>query len=125
MKILLVEDNPVNIKLALILLKKLNHSVSVAKNGQKAVDLFVNNYDENPFDFVLMDIHMPVMNGFEASRGMRDFEKDKPSKTPIIGMTATLDKDHFEKCSESGMDQILTKPINLEKLEKILSPDAL
>ena len=122
MKILLVEDSPVNIRLALILLKKLNHNVVVAKNGEKGVQLFIENHERSPVQCVLMDIHMPIMDGREAARKIRQFENGTQNKTPIVAMTATIDPADEKKnnCTGGEWDYILKKPISLESLNDLL-----
>lgn len=119
MKILLVEDNLLNQRIVLFSLKKFNHEVTIANNGQEAVDKF----KENKFDVILMDIMMPVMDGLEATVKIREIEEiHKPEKrTPIIALTAnTMDNDRT-KCLSYGMDEFISKPFEIEKLKLIFS----
>ncbi len=114
--VLLVEDNPVNQKLAIALLKRLGHRVDLACNGREAVDASA----KRRYDVVLMDCQMPEMDGFEATRQIRAAEP-KGQRTPIIAMTANaLDGDR-ERCMECGMDDYVTKPIRQAKLSDAIA----
>ncbi|MDC0344700.1 response regulator [Alphaproteobacteria bacterium] len=118
MTILLVEDNLVNLKVAQIMLEKLGCHVTIAQNGQEAVDIFT----ENKFDLVFMDCQMPVMDGFDATKKIRHLEKKKKrKKTPIIAFTANTMQGDKEKCLAAGMDEHLPKPIKPGMLEDILT----
>ncbi|MDP4183907.1 MAG: response regulator [Bacteroidota bacterium] len=118
MKVLLVEDNILNQKVAMFSLNKLNLDVDIANNGLEAVDKFkVNSYD-----LVIMDIMMPLMDGLEATVEIRKFEKNenRVDLVPIIALTAnTLDNDR-EKCIEHGMNEYMEKPFNITKFQMIL-----
>ncbi len=117
--LLLVEDNPVNQKLATVMLTKAGYRVNVASNGQEAVDIFTAA-PEN-FDLIFMDIQMPEMDGIEATRQIR---RRGFTRIPIVAMTAHAMKGDREKCLEAGMDDYITKPIRrdllFETLEKWL-----
>jgi len=104
-RILLAEDNPVNRKLATMMLEKGGYSVETAENGMQAVSLF---FERPGFDLIFMDVQMPEMDGMEATRMIRSKEK---GHVPIVAMTAHAMKGDREKCVESGMDDYLTKPI--------------
>ena len=110
--ILLVEDNLVNQKVAGKMLERSGHRVTIANNGQEAVDVFA----QQPFDLVLMDIQMPVMDGFEATQAIRDLEKASGRHTPIIALTAHAISGYREKCLELGLDDYLSKPIKIADL---------
>ncbi|MEZ9566081.1 response regulator [Vibrio artabrorum] len=113
-KILLVEDNRVNQKVASIMLKKAGYAFEIADNGQIAVDMYLN---DSSFDIILMDCMMPVMDGFTATREIRKHEKNQGlSKTPIIALTASVIDDDIQKCFDSGMDGYVAKPVSKEKL---------
>lgn len=117
MHALLAEDNPINQKLAVRLLQKMGHNVTVAKNGREALNAFV----KDQFDVILMDIQMPEMDGFEATAAIRAREKTHNGKpVPILAMTAHAMAGDRERCLEAGMDGYLSKPIKLEELVKTL-----
>jgi signal transduction histidine kinase/CheY-like chemotaxis protein len=109
--ILLVEDNPVNQRLALALLKRRGYTVQLAENGQLAIDALRNGR----FDAVLMDMQMPVMDGLEATRRIRAHEAGA-SRVPIIAMTANAMTGDRERCVDAGMDDYIAKPINANEL---------
>ncbi len=120
-KVLVVEDNPVNQIVAQSILEDLGLSVSIAENGERALEILCNAQ----FDIVLMDCQMPVMDGFEATRRLRAREAAGGRRTPILALTAqALDGDE-EACRRAGMDDYLTKPIErrllIAKLERLLS----
>lgn len=107
--ILLAEDNPVNQRLAQKILEKYNHVVTVANNGQEAVD----RVKESRYDVVLMDVQMPIMGGFEATGEIREWERENGLvRTPIIALTAHAMLGDREKCIQAQMDEYLSKPLN-------------
>ncbi|HYM07335.1 MAG TPA: ATP-binding protein [Terriglobales bacterium] len=110
--ILLVEDNVVNQKLAVNLLAKQGHRVTVAKNGHEALAAS----DQHRFDIVLMDVQMPEMDGFEATRAIRAREQGTAGHLPIIAITAHAMKGDCDRCLEAGMDGYISKPINTSAL---------
>ncbi len=113
-KILLVEDNRVNQKVASVMLKKAGYTFEIADNGQIAVDMYQK---DNSFDIILMDCMMPVMDGFTATKNIREHEeKLNLCKTPIIALTASVIDDDIQKCFDSGMDGYVAKPVRKEKL---------
>ncbi|EKM31371.1 histidine kinase-, DNA gyrase B-, and HSP90-like ATPase family protein, partial [Vibrio harveyi] len=113
-RILLVEDNTVNQKVASLLLSKAGYQFEIAENGQIAVDMF---QQDNGFDIILMDCMMPVMDGFEATKEIRAYEKNSGlPKTPIIALTASVVDDDIQRCYDSGMDAYVPKPVRKEKL---------
>ena len=116
-KVLLVEDNPVNQMVASKMLDTLGLTVVLAANGQEAVDLL----KEEEFNAVLIDCQMPVMDGFEATRCLREFESNvaKPP-VPVIAMTANVMQGDKELCLEAGMDDYLGKPVKLDQLSEKL-----
>ena len=113
---MLAEDNLINQKLAIALLEKEGHEVTVASDGQQAVDLFL----ANPFDIVLMDVQMPVMDGFEATQKIRDFERANGTHAPIIALTAHAGAVDRERCLAAGMDEYISKPIRIGKLRNAI-----
>ncbi len=116
LRILVVEDNQINQKVAARMLERLGYRCDIAGNGQEALDAL----DRRSYDVILMDCQMPVMDGFEATRSIRDRERDREQHTPIIATTAhTLDGDR-ERCVEAGMDGYISKPIDIEELADTL-----
>ncbi|WP_170292024.1 hybrid sensor histidine kinase/response regulator [Heliobacterium mobile] len=116
-EILLVEDNPINQELLLLQLRKLGaQRVQLAINGQEAAYMAA----EQPFDLILMDCQMPIMDGFESARQIRAQEADEGRCTPIVAMTANVLQEDREKCLAAGMDDFIIKPIDIEILKKIL-----
>ncbi len=115
--ILLVEDNPVNQKVALMLLQRRGYQTQLAENGRAAVEAFAHAR----FAAILMDMQMPVMDGIEATREIRRLEglMQRPA-TPIIAMTANAMEGDRERCLEAGMDDYLSKPIRAEQLQALL-----
>jgi two-component system, NarL family, sensor histidine kinase EvgS len=109
-RILVVEDNEVNLSMLLDMLYIHNHQVIVARNGQEAIDLAVANDPE----LILMDIRMPVMDGLEATRRLRNMKEF--SKLPIIALTASVGDESREKCLEAGCSEHLAKPIESKEL---------
>lgn len=109
--ILLVEDNPVNQKMTKLMLSKAGYTVTLAANGREAVDRYIESAGE--FDLIFMDINMPKMDGFEATRHIRAHEADTgiSPRIPILALTANVLDDFKHKCDEAGMDDFLTKPI--------------
>ena len=112
LRILLAEDNVVNQKLATKLLEKMGHSVSVAEDGKKALEAM----EQGVFDLVMMDVQMPVLDGFDATRIIREKEEGTGTHITIVAMTAHAMKGDREKCLEVGMDGYVSKPINMQEL---------
>ena len=124
-KILLCEDNPINIKVVMATLNKMGHKIDVATNGQEGIDKIFDGSNQKKYDIILMDCMMPVMDGFMASKYIRKEEKiQKMPHTPIIALTANISEDDKDKCYEYGMDYFLSKPIKkeliVEAMEKCL-----
>ncbi len=115
-RVLLAEDNLVNQKVAVHMLKKLNCIIDVADDGKKVVDLALNSV----YDIILMDCQMPVMNGYEATQAIRTSEKETDKHTPIIALTAdAMDMDR-KKCLEAGMDDHISKPMVRDALRIVI-----
>ena len=112
MEILLAEDNAVNQKLAVRLLEKRGHAVTVAANGREAVEAL----ERRQFDVVLMDVQMPELDGFEATALIRQKEVANGGHMPIIAMTAHALKEDRDRCLAAGMDGYVSKPLQLERL---------
>jgi two-component system, sensor histidine kinase and response regulator len=116
LRVLVVEDNPVNRKLVLALLKRWNYRAFTAENGVDALE----QIKRNPVDVVLMDIQMPEMDGFETTAAIRREELTGGSHLPIIGLTAHAMEGDRERCLNAGMDEYLSKPIRPEALKAML-----
>ena len=116
LNILLAEDNPINQKVAVRILEKMGHSVVVASNGREVLQA----WDPEAFQLILMDVQMPEMDGFEATRSIRDREQALGVHIPIVAMTAHALKDDRERCLEAGMDDYISKPINTRELSLLL-----
>lgn len=114
--ILLAEDNPVNQQVAVRLLEKAGHRVTIAEDGRQACTLAV----AGSFDVILMDVQMPEMDGFEATEAIRTAEAITGKHTPIIAMTAHAMKGDRERCLGAGMDDYLSKPIHSADLKRVL-----
>lgn len=117
LRILLAEDNPVNQRVAIRLLEKDGHHVTVANHGGEAVAAM----ERDSFDLVLMDVQMPEMDGFAAARLIREREAGKGRRIPIVAMTAHAMKGDRERCLAAGMDDYLSKPIQRGELDRVLS----
>lgn len=119
-KILLVEDNEINIYVAQILLERVGCNITIANNGQEAVDTF-NASEENYFDAILMDIRMPVMDGITATKVIRSLDRKDAAAIPIIAMTADAFEDQQKQTLEAGMSYHLSKPIDPSLLYHVLA----
>ena len=114
-RILLAEDNPLNQKLAKMVLTKAGYQVEVANNGQEAVEKYTKAPEA--FDLIFMDVQMPQLDGLKATKAIRDNGFDK---IPIVAMTANAMKGDREKCLEAGMDDYIPKPVKRELVFKML-----
>lgn len=108
-RILVVEDNDINLEVATYLLKETHAKVEIARNGLEAVEAIQEQ--EHPFDLILMDVQMPLMDGYEATRIIR---KELNILTPIVAMTANVMVQDIEKCIQAGMDAHIGKPFEVE-----------
>ena len=118
-KILLVEDNLINQEVACEMLRDLSQEVSIAHNGQEALNILQGSQ----FDLVLMDCHMPIMDGYEATQFIRNkgiLAKGRDIPIPIVAMTANAMDGDMEKCLEAGMDDYLSKPVDIKALKRKL-----
>jgi two-component system sensor histidine kinase/response regulator len=115
-RVLLVEDNLVNQKVAQALLERLGCSVDIAMNGKEALALL----DAEDYSMVFMDCQMPVMDGYDATRTIRATEKKQGTRIPIVAMTASAMQGDREKCLDVGMDDYITKPVKKEFLRTAL-----
>lgn len=116
-RVLLVEDNPVNLMVAMRLLQLSNFECMSAVNGQIALEVL----QQQPFDLVLMDCQMPVMDGYEATKAWRKIEAERNlSHLPIIAMTANAMAEDRQKCLDAGMDDFISKPVDKNLLQRIM-----
>ncbi|KAK4240458.1 hybrid signal transduction histidine kinase B [Achaetomium macrosporum] len=122
--LILVDDNPINIKLLTQLVRKLNHTFATASDGREAVRQYKNSLEGGQgcrFDLVFMDINMPVMNGFEATREIRRLETDaQVSRCKVVALTGLSSEVSKSEASASGLDMFLTKPVKMSMLKTIL-----
>ena len=116
LNILLAEDNAVNQKLALALLHRRGHTVTVVDNGRAALETAA----QNTFDLVLMDVQMPEMGGLDATRALREREIGTGRHLPVIAMTAHAMKGDEERCLEAGMDDYIAKPVQAQMLYAVI-----
>ncbi|MGB0599719.1 MAG: ATP-binding protein [Rubripirellula sp.] len=116
LRILLADDGLVNRKVAKALLERRGHKVSIATNGMEAFEIF----ESAPFDAVLMDLIMPVMDGIEAAGRIRNAEESSQRRTPIIALTANATEQDRRMCLDAGMDAFLTKPIEMDTFAKLI-----
>ena len=114
-QVLVVEDNPVNQKVAQRFLERLGCTVTIAQNGAEGVDLF----QRGAFDLVIMDVQMPVMDGLTATKLIRASEPSG-ARTPIVALTANAMVGELERCLAAGMDDFLTKPVLIDRLREML-----
>jgi CheY-like chemotaxis protein len=115
LRILLVEDNPVHQMLMSHLLKQLGHAINVASDGFEALSAV---QQDGCYDVVLMDCQLPLMDGFQATRFIREFERTSGQQITIIGISATASS---ERCFMAGMDDFLSKPLNKLVLQAVLA----
>lgn len=111
--ILLVEDNEMNMKVARRFLERWDYNIDTAENGLEALDKF----KANTYDLILMDLHMPEMDGWEATTAIRNIESDMSRKIPIIALTADVMIDDLDKLYATGMNDYVTKPFNSNELK--------
>lgn len=119
LSILVVDDNKPNQKVAQKMLSNLGATVTLAANGQEAYELFVNT-DDNTFDIILMDVQMPIMNGYESTRAIRNSKKNTAKTIPIVAMTANAFVEDIQKSLDAGMVAHLAKPFDIDNLYKII-----
>jgi CheY-like chemotaxis protein len=118
LRILVVEDNIVNQKVAQRLLEKNGFTVEVVNDGKEAVKVLKNAR----YDLVLMDIQMPEMDGLEATVKIRQIEKRKGNHTPVVALTANNSEAMRERCFEVGMDGFIAKPLEMNTFWEVVKP---
>ncbi len=116
---LLVEDNELNAEITSEILEMSGLAVEFAKNGKEAVDI-IADIDDNYYDIIFMDIQMPVMNGYEASRAIRALSGDYPKSVPIVAMTANAFAEDVAAAKSAGMNEHIAKPLDFNQLQKTL-----
>ena len=114
-RVLLVEDNELNVEIARFILENAGMEVTIATNGKEAVDTFLSS-EENRFDLILMDVMMPVMDGLEATRTIRAMSRADAGKVPIFAMTANAFSDDIAESRNAGMNEHISKPLDEKKL---------
>jgi CheY-like chemotaxis protein len=114
-RVLVVDDNAINRKVASALLQRLGLSVELAESGQQALDLLAST----PVDLVLMDLQMPDLDGAATTRALR-LREAGGSRTPVIALTASALPEELASCLAAGMDATLTKPVQLRELRRML-----
>jgi signal transduction histidine kinase len=119
MKILLVEDNELNMEIAREILKEEGAEITEAENGQIALERFVSS-KPGSFDVIIMDVMMPVMNGYDATRAIRNSSHPQAGSIPIIAMTANAYRQDVEMAMEAGMNAHVAKPVNVKILLSVL-----
>ena len=116
-KALIVEDNEINMEIARMLLEDEGLIIEEAHNGKQAVD----RVKENVYDYIFMDVMMPVMDGLQATKEIRQYEvKTQQGRTPIIAMTANAFNDDKKACIDAGMDGHITKPLDIKNIIEVL-----
>ena len=118
-RLLLVEDNDLNMEIAVEILKEYGFSITTVENGKEAVEK-ISSSKKGDFDIVLMDIQMPLMNGYEVTKHIRALDKKWQAQIPIIAMTANAFDEDRKTAAECGMDGFISKPINLEEVIQVL-----
>ena len=119
-RLLLVEDNAINMEIANMILTQAGFMTDMAENGQIAVDKVAAS-EPGFYDAILMDIQMPVMNGYEATRAIRALDNPKLASIPILAMTANAFKEDENAAREAGMQDHITKPIDVARLMQALT----
>lgn len=110
-KILVAEDNEANQFLIKAITKTMDWEITMVDNGEEAVEI----YKKEPFNLILMDVQMPILNGYEATKIIREFEGEKGIHTPIIALTAYAMKSDKDLCIEAGMDDYISKPFKRQQ----------
>ena len=117
--VLLAEDNELNWEIANELLSAQGFTLDWAENGQKCLDMFAAS-QPGGYDLILMDLRMPVMNGYEATRAIRALDREDAKRIPIIAMTADAFSEDIHRCLEAGMDAHIAKPLDLRELLRLI-----
>ena len=115
LQVLVAEDNSVNQRLVSRILERRGHSVEIAAHGRQAVEALA----AQSFDLILMDVQMPIMDGFEATAAIRARELESGAHTPIVALTAHAMSGDQQRCAQAGMDAYLTKPLDPTRLIEV------
>ena len=118
-RILLAEDNELNAEIAMELLKEEGFLIDWVKDGQECFDKLEES-DEGYYDLILMDIQMPILNGYNTAAKIRQMENQKKAATPIVAMTANSFDEDIERTKKAGMNGFIAKPLDSEKMFTIL-----
>ena len=119
-RILVVEDNDLNREIATEILSMTGAMIDTAENGKEAVDMVIAS-DEGYYDLILMDLQMPVMNGYEATRALRAMEREDARKMPIVAMTANAFLEDIQQSKACGMNEHMSKPLDIDQLQRMLA----
>ena len=114
-RFLLAEDNAINMEIAVMILSQAGFTVETAENGKEALDMVASS-SPGYYDAILMDIQMPVMDGYEAARAIRALDNPELAEIPIIAMTANAFKEDEQAAEQAGMQGHIAKPIDLQKM---------
>jgi CheY-like chemotaxis protein len=118
-RILVVDDDPINLKVVSAILNKLGLTVITAENGQQAFDTIISG---DLIDLIVMDVQMPIVDGNTATKMIRSWEQEhKLIRRPIIALTANAFEEDTKECLDAGMDEVLRKPISIEQLKHSLA----
>lgn len=117
--ILIVDDNEMNMEILKEIFKEAQASIEVAMNGQEAYEKFMQS-EENYYQMILMDIQMPVLNGYDATRQIRALNRMDAGRIPIIAMTANAFREDIEREVQAGMTAHISKPFNFKYLSKVI-----
>lgn len=117
LSILLVEDNVLNQKLMYFNLTKMGFTIKIVNNGNEAIE----EYNKNFYDLILMDIMMPLLDGYQTTEKIRNIESNTGRKSFIIGLTSNIYDSDKDKCLLSGMDDFMSKPFDIDVFYNILS----
>ncbi len=119
-RILVVEDNDLNREIATEILSMTGAMIDTAENGKEAVDMVIAS-DEGYYDLILMDLQMPVMNGYEATTALRAMEREDARKMPIVAMTANAFLEDIQQSKACGMNEHMSKPLDIDQLQRMLA----
>ncbi|GAB4330190.1 MAG: hypothetical protein Kow0037_05740 [Calditrichia bacterium] len=120
LRVLVAEDNPINQKVIEGILRNMGLSAELAQNGKETLEAWQRHLEKDPYDVILMDIQMPIMDGLAATSRIRALEKESESRVKIIALTANASPEDEKKYLAGGMDAVITKPIKQERLKKLL-----